>query len=702
MEIVPKPSDVDASMYNDPEIAGISTDAPALDSEACMTDGARACSASERDRPLVCQQGVWVAQSACDAAKRCDNSTGPARGTCQPLAAECKTRKPGDLFCDADGVMRACTEQLTAQVRPCGENERCVDVDRVTCACSPGFTSRDQACIKALDCVDRGGCDPLTDCQPAQNGRSCTMCPVGYTGRGETGCEPLLQALSVMPGPLTPPFSPEITQYHLALPLQVARITLTASAVAAEAALSVNDEVIKGNTPWMSPVLPLGTTTLRVGATARSGVRRNYEIVVERKTGPQTYLKASNGRAEDMFGMAVAAYGNTVVIGAPFEAGSSADPSGPANTSNAGAVYVFALEGEHWVQQAYLKSSQIATDDLFGAAVSIWEDRIAVGAVGHDLFTALGTGTRDGSVQVFARSGNTWTLQERIMPKEAAQSGNAFGLQLVLYKDSLIVGAPLEDDGALRSGAAYTFQWNGTNWIEMQRLKADDPVRESRYGSSLAFDGTTLAIGASQEDIGGVSRVGAAYVYSRQADGKWGAVQRFVAPTTRSLAQFGFGLAVQGSTLAISAAHNPLEVNATHAGEVHLYKRTGSQFTPSGTLQAPTPRVGDYFGQSLAMSATSLFVSAHGDPGALGDPMSNANPNSGAAYLYALGDGSPVLTAYIKANNAEARDIFGWSVALTDTLMVVGAPHEAGGGRTIDQFANDNTRTDCGAAYISR
>ena len=58
----------------------------------------------------------------------------------------------------------------------------------------------------------------------------------------------------------------------------------------------------------------------------------------------QAYLKASNTGANDLFGLVVAHSGNTVVVGAPFEASNAIGVNGnQSNNSaaNSGAVYVF-------------------------------------------------------------------------------------------------------------------------------------------------------------------------------------------------------------------------------------------------------------------------------------------------------------------------------------------------------------------------
>ena len=79
-----------------------------------------------------------------------------------------------------------------------------------------------------------------------------------------------------------------------------------------------------------------------------------------------TYFKASNTGRGDAFGYSIAVSGDTLVVGAPNEDGSSAS-----DRYNTGAVYVFVREGNSWVEQAILHSSNEAYYDYLGSNVAI-------------------------------------------------------------------------------------------------------------------------------------------------------------------------------------------------------------------------------------------------------------------------------------------------------------------------------------------
>ena len=92
-------------------------------------------------------------------------------------------------------------------------------------------------------------------------------------------------------------------------------------------------------------------------------------------------LTASDGTADDGFGVSVAISGNTVVVGAPWT------PFNPDTWEpGPGAAYVFAEPGSGWAtmtQTAELTASDGAAGDGFGVSVSISGNTVVVGARGR-------------------------------------------------------------------------------------------------------------------------------------------------------------------------------------------------------------------------------------------------------------------------------------------------------------------------------
>ncbi len=104
------------------------------------------------------------------------------------------------------------------------------------------------------------------------------------------------------------------------------------------------------------------------------------------------YIKASNPDFNDMFGqcLSLSGDGRTLAVGAQGEASGADGINGNQadNGSNeAGAVYVYELNGGAWSQRAYVKAPNSDTDDWFGyCAIALSDDGglLAVGAPGEE------------------------------------------------------------------------------------------------------------------------------------------------------------------------------------------------------------------------------------------------------------------------------------------------------------------------------
>src|SRR3954453_3889115 len=75
----------------------------------------------------------------------------------------------------------------------------------------------------------------------------------------------------------------------------------------------------------------------------------------------------------DLFGLGVAAEGNTLVIGAPGDA------------NGRGAVYVFERAGDGWTQTGKLTASDGKSGDVLGVSVGISGENVVAGAPGHTI-----------------------------------------------------------------------------------------------------------------------------------------------------------------------------------------------------------------------------------------------------------------------------------------------------------------------------
>jgi len=380
----------------------------------------------------------------------------------------------------------------------------------------------------------------------------------------------------------------------------------------------------------------------------------------------QAYLKASNTNAGDQFGVIMALAGDTLAVGAQFEASNATGVNGDQTDNSApqaGAVYVFTRTNGVWTQQAYLKASNTGAGDQFGVNVALVGDTLAVGAYG-EASNATGvngdqtdnSAPEAGAVYVFTRNAGVWTQQAYL---KASNAGGLFGYGLALAGDTLAVGAPFEasnatgvngnqiDTSAPNAGAVYVFTRTAGVWTQQAYIKASNTDAEDRFGEDVMLDGDTLAVGARFEasaatGINGdqtdnsAPNAGAAYVFTRTA-GVWSQQAYVKASNAGANQNFSGILAIAGDVLAVGARLEDSDAtgingdqgnsNAPDSGAVYVFTRSGGAWTQKAYLKASNNNAGAQFGDSVALSGSSLAVGAWFE-------TNNGAPKSGAVYVF--------------------------------------------------------------------
>jgi FG-GAP repeat len=403
------------------------------------------------------------------------------------------------------------------------------------------------------------------------------------------------------------------------------------------------------------------------------------------------YFKASNTRAGDSFGIALAlsADGNTLAVGA-FQEDSNAigvgGNQGDNSLSNAGAVYVFVRSGGSWSQQAYLKASNTDANDSFGYSLSLSADgnTLAVGA-GNEASNATGVGGNQadnsvsgaGAVYVFTRSSSNWTQQAYLKASNTG-AGDHFGTSVALSADgnTLAVGSDGEasnatgvggnqaDNSLSAAGAVYVFTRGSGIWSQEAYIKASNTGAGDRFSTSVALsaDGNTLAVGAERESSNatGVAgnqadnsafRSGAAYVFTRSV-GTWNQQAYIKASNTNTLDRFGNKLVLSGdgNTMAVAAwfegsnatgvGGNEADNSAANSGAVYVFSRGAGIWSQRAYLKASNTAAADIFGSAVALSAdghtlaAAALAEASNATGVGGNQTDNSTASSGAVYVY--------------------------------------------------------------------
>jgi len=130
-----------------------------------------------------------------------------------------------------------------------------------------------------------------------------------------------------------------------------------------------------------------------------------------------------------------------------------------------------------------------------------------VALVGADSNDDNGMGS--GSAYVFRWNGSSWVQEQKLLPSDGA-AYDWFGTSVSISGNAALVGAE-GDYGA--SGSAYVFRWNGSNWVEEQKLVASDGAYYDYFGASVSISSNVALVGADSNDDKGTSS-GSAYVYT--------------------------------------------------------------------------------------------------------------------------------------------------------------------------------------------
>jgi hypothetical protein len=212
-------------------------------------------------------------------------------------------------------------------------------------------------------------------------------------------------------------------------------------------------------------------------------------------------LTAADGASGDIFGIAVAIYGDTIAVGAPLNA---------AGGSNRGAVYIYERAGTVWSELIpSLKASNADDLDFFGSSVALEASLLVVGAPDEDSSDindpADNSSQNQGAAYVFRETSSGWTQTDYLKPATYAADQLLFGSSVAVDFGIIAIGAP-SSGPASQSGKAYVFSFARSEWIEIGALMNPSSTNDSRFGASVDLDDAkTLVVGEPGEDTNGAN-----------------------------------------------------------------------------------------------------------------------------------------------------------------------------------------------------
>lgn len=286
------------------------------------------------------------------------------------------------------------------------------------------------------------------------------------------------------------------------------------------------------------------------------------------------------------------------------------------------------------------------------------------GPVHADLHASR-TGSRDAPASG-VRPLEQW-LEQKVAASDGA-TGDNFSYSVAIEGTTAVVGASnAAVNGQPGQGSVYVFTESDRTWNQTQKLVADDGTVGDAFGFSVSISGDTILVGAPYATIGANGGQGAAYVFN-QSGGVWIQTQKLTNEDGDSNNNFGWSLSVSGSNALISAPVAPVGQNALQ-GKAYIFADSGGMWSQGPTLTADDGTAFADFGYSVALDGTTAIVGAQG-----------VNSYFGAAYIFDGTSGTWTQTAELVPDDGTTFEFFGISVALSGPNALVGAYYQNVGG----------------------
>jgi hypothetical protein len=201
----------------------------------------------------------------------------------------------------------------------------------------------------------------------------------------------------------------------------------------------------------------------------------------------------------------------------------------------------------------------------------------------------------------------------------------------------------------------YVFS-ESTGWKQIAELKCADTLAGDQFGSSVAISGTTMVAGATSR----AASAGRAYVFTKTVAG-WKQTAKLEGSDTAAGDHFGWSVGVSGTTAIVGGF-----LHAKGAGRAYVFTETPGGWRQVVELKGKDTIGLDGFGISVGISAATAVVGATGHAG-----------GAGRVYVFTKSPSGWKQVAELKGSDTAPGDEFGFSIGISGTTAVVGAPLHA-------------------------
>jgi hypothetical protein len=273
-----------------------------------------------------------------------------------------------------------------------------------------------------------------------------------------------------------------------------------------------------------------------------------------------------------------------------------------------------------------------------------------------------------------------WFETGQLLPSDSSEY-DGFGSSVAFSGSTLVVGAAYALVGpVVAPGAVYVFEQSGSTWTQQEKLYANDGAHDDALGYSISMSGDTVVAGAPYAAVYGNATQGAAYVFVRSGT-TWVQQAKLIAADGAPGDYFGDAVAIQGDVIFVGAPNHATNGDSSR-GEVNVFTRTGAKWTEQTPLVAADGAARDSFGFTLSADGSDLIVAAVGAMG-----------NQGAAYVFTGSGATWTQQGELIANDQGAGSGYGYAVGISGDTAVVGSFEAAIGQNEVQGAAHVFTRS---------
>jgi hypothetical protein len=291
-------------------------------------------------------------------------------------------------------------------------------------------------------------------------------------------------------------------------------------------------------------------------------------------------------------------------------------------------------------------------------------------------------GTDKGAIYIFKKNSvGEWQQRQKnteVTIGASMSSGHSGALSMSRDGSTIVAGSYTADPGGIAdAGAAYIYKLVGGSYVYQQEITASDKAANDQFGFSTAVssDGTTIIVGTPNDDPGGLSNQGSAYIFDWNGS-TWSQTQNIVQSDALASGSFGHGVAISddGTVAAVGAGYH--DSPGTDDGAVYIFTKSGGTWSQTQKMYAS-----DYASQTSQFLGLNISMAGDGSMVVAGAPYSDTGgTDAGATYIFVKSGGVwPVTeTQKIVASDAAADDRFGWTVATSQNgdRIIVAATYE--------------------------